>query len=271
MVKRVLVAVIFTPVIFWVLYMAPAVAVPIALSLISALGVYEGLCATHILSHSRLAAYSMLLSALIPLWVYFEGGFVSALAGLYIYVFLLFCEAIISKNTLGLERLGSALFLTLLIPLTLSFFIRVRQWELWRFYILMPFVAAFLSDAVALFAGMAFGKHKLAPELSPKKTVEGAVGGFLGATAAMMVYGLIWQRFFQLEGLSYPTLAVYGALGSIVSQVGDLSFSCIKREYGIKDFGKILPGHGGVLDRFDSVILCAPLMELLLWLLPAVR
>ena len=156
-----------------------------------------------------------------------------------------------------------------MIPFFLSSFLRIRQMEHWQYLILLPLEAAFLSDAFALFAGMAFGKHKLAPELSPKKTVEGAVGGFAGAVVCTLVYGAVLQFGFQVP-VNYLYLAVYGALGSAASELGDLAFSYIKREYGLKDFGNILPGHGGILDRFDSVIFCAPLMELLLHVLPAV-
>ncbi|MCI8651162.1 MAG: phosphatidate cytidylyltransferase [Oscillospiraceae bacterium] len=267
MVIRTLVAVALIPVIFLVVYVLPPIASPIALSIICALSVYEALCATNFLRHNRVAAYSIFLAALTPFWVYTGSKGVYALGGLFLYVFLLFCESIASKNTLGLERMGGAFFLTLFIPLVLTAFLRIKIqfWIRWQFYILFPFVAAFMSDACAYFTGMAIGKHKLAPSLSPKKTVEGAVGGFVGATLGMMVYGLIWQQLFGGE-MNYPVLALYGALGSIASQVGDLSFSCIKREYGIKDFGHILPGHGGILDRFDSIILCAPLMELLLYI-----
>ncbi len=266
-----MVAVVFVPVIFVVIYALPSIAIPIALAVLCALAVYEALCATNFLKHTRIAGYSIVLAAVIPFWVYLGSRGDWALAGVFLYVFLLFCETIASRNTLGLERLGGAFFLTLFIPLGLTSFIRIQAGPEWRFYILFPFVAAFLSDAFALFAGMAFGKHKLAPELSPKKTVEGAVGGLVGAVVSMMVYGLFWETCFGVDGtLSYPLLALYGALGSVVSQVGDLSFSCIKREYGIKDFGNILPGHGGILDRFDSVIFCAPLMEVLLDLIPVV-
>lgn len=270
MVIRTLVALVCLPLIFLVIYVLPPIAMPIALALLCAIGVYEALCATNFLRCRRVAVYSILFAALIPFWVYGSSVSVFALAGIFLYVFLLFCEAIASKNTLGLERLGGTFFLTLFIPLALTAFLRIRLWDQWRFYILFPFVAAFVSDACAYFTGMTIGKHKLAPSLSPKKTVEGAVGGFVGATLGMMLYGFIWSRFFG-GAMNYPILALYGALGSVASQIGDLSFSCIKREYGIKDFGNLFPGHGGVLDRFDSVILCAPLMELLIQLLPVVK
>lgn len=269
MFKRVMVAVVFIPLILLIIYVLPPVAVPIALAVICAIGVYEALCATGFLRHTRIAAYSIALGALIPLWEYSGARDSYALAGLFVYVTLLFAEAIYSRNTLGLERLGGAFFLTVFIPWFLSAFVRLRLRPDWQLTVLLPFVAAFLSDACALFAGMLFGKHKLAPDLSPKKTVEGAVGGLLGAVLCTMAYGLLWDKLLGLN-VSYPVLALYGALGSCVSQLGDLSFSCIKREYGIKDFGNILPGHGGILDRFDSVIFCAPLVELLLHFLPVV-
>ena len=142
------------------------------------------------------------------------------------------------------------------------------QCELGVYYILLPLVAAFSSDAFAYFAGLALGKHKLAPRLSPKKTVEGSVGGLCGAIVGCLIYALVMQFGFALH-VNYFAFVVYGVLGSVISQMGDLSFSYIKRQSGIKDFGTIFPGHGGVLDRFDSVIFCAPLIEILIWLLPA--
>ena len=272
MVKRILVAVIFVPLLLLLFYWA-APAWPWTLCVVfaglSMLAVHEALWSTGFLKHPRVSGYSIVLAGLIPFWVYYSGQPMPALLGLYVYVLLLFCEAIGSHKRLGLEKLGGAFLLAVAIPLFLSAFLRIRLMEHWKPLIILPLVVAFLSDAFALFAGMACGKHKLAPELSPKKTWEGAVGGFLGAILSTVVYGLVLQLAFAYQ-VDYLRLALYGALGSVVSQLGDLSFSYIKREYGIKDFGNVLPGHGGVLDRFDSVIFCAPLMELLIRVLPAV-
>ena len=270
--KRILVAVVFIPLLLVLIYgISPAY--PWALCLLiaglSVISVHEVLWSTGFLKHARISGYSIVLVGLIPFWVYYDGESLPALCGLFVYVLLLFAEAIASHKRIGLEKLGGAFFLSVVIPFFLSSFLRIRHMEHWEYLILLPLVAAFISDAFALFAGMAFGKHKLAPELSPKKTVEGAVGGFAGAVVCTMVYGAVLQFGFQVP-VDYLCLAVYGALGSAVSQLGDLSFSYIKREYGIKDFGNILPGHGGILDRFDSVIFCAPLMELLIRFLPAV-
>ena len=270
--KRILVAVIFIPVIFLVLYgVSPVypVVLPVAVAVLSMIGVHEAMWSTGFVKNIRISGCSIVLAGLIPFWVYYSGDEVLALAGLFLYVVLLFCEAISSHKTVTMEKMGGAFFLSVMIPFFLSSLLRLRLLEGWRYLIILPFLAAFISDAFALFAGMLFGKHKLAPELSPKKTVEGAAGGFLGAVIALLLYGLLLEKVWGLQ-VSYPLLVLYGALGSLVSQLGDLSFSYIKREYGIKDYGNILPGHGGVLDRFDSVIFCAPLIELLVRLLPAV-
>jgi phosphatidate cytidylyltransferase len=267
MFKRVMVAVVFIPVIFLVLFWCPPICLPIAIAALSAIAIHEILWSTGCVKHFRISLYSGILGALIPFWVYFGGGTERALLGLFAYVVLLFCEAIASKKEVTLEKMGAAFFVSVMIPFFLSSFLRIRGMELGVYDVLLPFVSAFTSDAFALFAGMLFGKHKLAPELSPKKTVEGSIGGFVGAVVCCCVYGLVIQLGWGLTP-NYPVLAVYGVLASAISQLGDLSFSYIKREYGIKDYGNIFPGHGGVLDRFDSVIFCAPLTEVLLLLVP---
>ena len=272
MVKRILVAVIFIPLLFVLFYLlAPAWpwTLCVVFAVLSMIAVHEVLWSTGFLKHASISAYSIILAGLIPFWAYYDGGPLLALCGLFVYVVLLFAEAVGSRPHVTLEQLGGAFFLSVMIPFFLSSFVRIRQMDHWEPLIIIPLAAAFLSDAFALFAGIAFGKHKMAPQLSPKKTWEGAIGGFVGTVVSMLVYGVVLQLGFSYS-VSYPLLALYGALGSVVSQLGDLSFSYIKRQYGLKDFGNIFPGHGGVLDRFDSVILCAPLMELLIHILPAV-
>jgi phosphatidate cytidylyltransferase len=107
---------------------------------------------------------------------------------------------------------------------------------------------------------MLFGKHKLIPEISPKKTIEGSVGGTLFCAVAFVVYGVILDLIGASVSLNYVALIVGGLLAAIVSQIGDLMFSAIKRSRGIKDYGKIFPGHGGVLDRFDSALAVAVIL-----------
>ena len=267
--KRVMVAVVCIPLIFVVFYLLPPICLPITVSLLSMIALHEVLWSTGFVKNAKISTLSIALSGMVPFWVYIGQGMQSALVGIFVYFFLMFLIALSSNYSVTLEKMGGSFFFAMLIPYFLSTFVRLNGLEKGKYLILIPLVAAFASDAFALFAGMAFGKHKLAPELSPKKTVEGAIGGFVGAVILCVVYALVLHFGFDQE-VSYLRFAVYGGLGSVVSQIGDLSFSYIKRQYGLKDFGNIFPGHGGVLDRFDSVIFCAPLMEILIRWLPAV-
>ena len=122
---------------------------------------------------------------------------------------------------------------------------------------LLIFMGAWVSDTFAYFTGKFIGKHKLIPSVSPKKTVEGAIGGIVFTLIAFVVFGIIVRHYFNVQVPIYQ-FCILGILLPIVSQIGDLIASCVKRQYGIKDFGKVFPGHGGVLDRFDSVMLVAP-------------
>ena len=115
-------------------------------------------------------------------------------------------------------------------------------------------ISAFGTDIMAYFTGMAIGRHKLCPNLSPKKSIEGAVGGVLGSMLFCGLFG-----YFVTEGLLVETILI-GFVGSIAAQLGDLSASAFKRQMGIKDYGNLIPGHGGILDRFDSVLFTAPLV-----------
>ena len=124
-----------------------------------------------------------------------------------------------------------------------------------------------VPDSGAYFAGRAFGKRKLCPVISPHKTVEGAVGGVISTVICMVLYGLVLQLAFDYK-INYLLCIVYGVLGAVASILGDLTFSVIKRQTGIKDYGNLLPGHGGILDRFDSTSIVAPLVELLVFLIP---
>ena len=135
---------------------------------------------------------------------------------------------------------------------------------------LLVFIGAWITDIFAYFCGMLFGrggKHKLIPDVSPKKTVEGAIGGLIAAVLGMLLYMFILDIAFGFT-VNYLHAVIYGALGAGGATFGDLMFSVIKRQTGIKDYGKLLPGHGGILDRFDSVTVVAPLAEVLLLILP---
>ncbi len=145
----------------------------------------------------------------------------------------------------------------------LSFLYLTRMLESGNFIVWMILISAWGCDTCAYCVGVLIGKHKLAPKLSPKKSIEGAVGGVIGAAALGALYGfLVVERVIHDKRLAAP-FAVIGGTGPVISQVGDLAASGIKRDHGIKDYGKLIPGHGGIMDRFDSVIFTAPVIYFL--------
>lgn len=132
------------------------------------------------------------------------------------------------------------------------------------FYICAVVVGPWLADSVAYFTGSAFGKHPLSPKISPKKTIEGALGGAVGSVVFLQIFGLVMQFIvYRNIKVNYLALLVIGIYCAVVSVIGDLVFSSIKRNCGIKDYGSIMPGHGGLLDRFDSVIFCVPFIYMI--------
>ena len=141
----------------------------------------------------------------------------------------------------------------------ISFIYQIRILPLGAYIIWLLFICSWGSDTAAYCVGMSIGKNKLAPQISPKKSVEGAIGGVLGAALLGTLYGLALNQWASVE-ISVWIFAVVGGAGSVVSQIGDLAASVMKRKFEIKDFGNIMPGHGGVLDRFDSMIFVAPLI-----------
>ena len=135
-----------------------------------------------------------------------------------------------------------------------------------RGWLLLPFILSFACDTFAFFSGLTLGKHKLAPRVSPKKTVEGSIGGLVGNVLCGLAFAWVMNRWFS-GNVPYGAMAVLALFCGAVAQVGDLSFSLIKREFGVKDYGKIFFAHGGVLDRFDSVLFVAPVLAALMHIL----
>ena len=142
------------------------------------------------------------------------------------------------------------------IPIFFSFIVLVYDKNFGSYLVWLIFISAWLCDTTAYYIGRYFGKNKLCPKVSPKKTVEGAIGGLIGSAIGCGVYGFI----LSFIGISIPifNFILIGLFCGVFCQLGDLVASSIKRYVGIKDYGKLIPGHGGVLDRFDSVILVAP-------------
>ena len=267
---RILVAIIAVPLLFAVLFFLPSLYTAIFIALVSAIASFELIHMVNVEGRISIYLIAAVASAAIPIGVWLGVGDTVFRVALFLLIALIFFRAIQCYKTdhkMTLSQVGVIILGGAVIPYFLSNIISLRLFENGRLYVLLPFMTAFISDGGAYFAGVFLGKHKLATAVSPKKTVEGSIGGLVASVAALVIYGLI------LTSTGIPTnlfiMALYGLIGSVISQLGDLSFSLIKREYGIKDFGKLLPGHGGVLDRFDSVIFAAPAIYLLMMVLVA--
>jgi phosphatidate cytidylyltransferase len=145
------------------------------------------------------------------------------------------------------------------VPFLMSFLILIRKMDFGILLIWLIFIGAWGTDTMAYTFGRLFGKRKIVPEISKNKTMAGAIGGILGCVALMFVFGLISRSFFGLE-LSAAALVLLGLFCGVISQIGDWSASAVKRYVNVKDYGSIMPGHGGVLDRFDSILFVAPVV-----------
>lgn len=188
----------------------------------------------------------------ILLWVIL---FFLAILGVYVFAFPKFHA----------NQIMAAFFCVLYAPLMFSFIYRIRMTEYGIYLVWMVFVSSWISDTFAYFTGMLLGKHKLAPVLSPKKSIEGSIGGVAGSALAGALFGYLFATKVGQEVNLIVVCAILGALGSVISQIGDLAASGIKRNYEIKDYGTLIPGHGGIMDRFDSVIVTAPIIYFLVY------
>jgi len=154
-----------------------------------------------------------------------------------------------------------------MVALSFGMMTDLRREENGFYLLVMTILIPVITDIGAYGFGRSLGRHKLAPIISPNKTVEGVIGGVLSAIIGMMIYCLVLQLAFDFQ-VNYLYGVIYGVLGALGAVFGDLGFSAVKRQVGIKDYGNLIPGHGGILDRFDSMTVVAPLTEVLMLLIP---
>ena len=268
---RIIVGVIGVPLLFILILFAPIWMFGAVLGAIAAIAAWELLKCVCADMPMRMVIYACVGAFLLPFGTSFGNGLIVERFVLWALVLVMFGELMISflrENRMPFEPIVMVLFAGFVLPMLFTSLIRISMMNHGSYLLLMVFIVAFASDSCAYFAGMFLGKHKLAPQLSPKKTIEGSAGGFLGTIAIMLIYGAL----MSVNGftVNYVVLAVYGYLGSLVGQLGDLAFSAIKRLHDVKDYSNLIPGHGGILDRFDSMLFIAPLIELLLLWVPAV-
>lgn len=271
---RVLSAVALLPILLVIVLVLPAWATATLFAAAGAVAAYELLYRTGLVKNRRLVIYAMVMAVLVAFWSLRQDVNLAAI-GLLAYLCLLLGEMLLAHAKLRFEKICLCMAAGVLLPYLLCALVRIRamyagmdpaQNTLGKYYILIAFIIAFSADSGAYFVGRALGKHKLVPVISPNKTVEGALGGVASAVVLMLLYGLILDKSFGFDVIYWYGI-IYGVLGALISMLGDLSFSVIKRQVNIKDYGNLIPGHGGVLDRFDSMMLVAPLVELLLRML----
>lgn len=266
---RVLVAAVGLPLLLVVLLAMPAIATGLLVAAMSVVAVYELLYCTGMVKDLRLVLLSAAMALFIGIWSSGRREWEAFLLALWLYVMALFGLMIASHAKLRFEWVTLSVFAGVAVPLLLSALTRILTLDYGKFYILIPLILSFGTDSAAYFVGCAFGRHKMAPIVSPKKSWEGAVGGVLGSILLMLLYALILDLAFAFE-VRYGAAILYGVLGAVSCVLGDLAFSVVKRQTGIKDYGNLLPGHGGILDRFDSMTVVAPLAETLILLLPLI-
>ena len=266
---RIISAAVLLPITFLIIWVLPKAVCAIAVAALCALMVYELLHRSGLVRHTRLLVYTMLAAFMVPLWSHFGMSRPWGQLGLVVFFCAIFGEMLYNHVKVRFEMIGYCMLAGIVLPYLLSAIVRILDLYSGRELIIIPVILAFLPDSGAYFIGIRYGKRKLAPTVSPKKSVEGAIAGVVTAIAGMMIYAIVMDLVTDKE-VSYSIALIYGAVGAAADIFGDLFFSAIKRQMGIKDYGNLIPGHGGVLDRFDSMIVVAPLTEVLISLLPMV-
>ena len=271
---RTITAAIILAVAIPILIFSKYIVYPIALALIALAAVFELLRVIGVHRTWHVCAPAYIISVALPLSAYFitESTRVRYLlcvaAVIFAYMVYLMSIAVFSHGKITFAKIGEVFVSVTYIVVSLSALSTIRYMAHGMFCFLLVFITAWVSDSMAYIVGSLIGKHKLIPEVSPKKTVEGAVGGVISAIIGCLLYGLIIESVTEV-GSNYLSLALIGLTLSVVSQLGDLIASLIKREYGVKDYSNLLPGHGGIMDRFDSVLaVSTPLMVICLVIPP---
>ncbi len=255
-----------------VCYFSEYVSFPIVIGLLCLIGVYEMAKCLHFDKNYAITIPMYIIALGLPIFRYYTGNiFANKITSsfLTISLFLFFgmliyvlAYVMFKKNTIKVSEMLTFYSMFAYIVGCFSSIVLVRYGNGGKFMYLLVFLGAWICDSFAYFVGKFFGKHKLIPEISPKKTVEGSIGGIAFTIIGFVIFGLIVNNGFDAN-ISYIKLIILALVLSIVSQIGDLIASAIKRQYEIKDYGNLFPGHGGILDRFDGVLLTAPTLFIL--------
>lgn len=237
---------------------------PLAMAVLCVVATNEMLGCIGVKKNYIISSISYVIAAAMPLLPSFidEHTMELEMALCVIYLIGVFTAVVLDKGTLDYTYAASVFMGVFYVCISFTSIVMLREES--DFLYLTVFIGPWLSDTFAYFVGRRFGKHKLIPTISPNKTVEGSIGGIVGGSLSITLFGVVVYNLID-KSLTphYYALAVSGIVISVISQIGDLAASAIKRRFGIKDFGFVFPGHGGVLDRFDSVLLTAPVVYII--------
>ena len=288
--QRVLTSIGIGVVVIPIMIFSKYIVYPIFLGIISTIAAWELLRVFGFEKRFEIAIPSYLIAGLLPTFAHDmftrgdQTGYI-LLEGIVIFSFLLYLamvcvigkEIVIRRNEektedgkqkiLGFADVAAVFMSVTYVAVSFTSMSLTRYMKNGVYVFVLVFVAAWMCDIFAYFTGRIFGRHKLAPHLSPKKTVEGSIGGILFAIFGCVLYGFIVERVTDLNA-NYVTLALIGFVLSVISQIGDLWASLIKREYGIKDYSQMMPGHGGIMDRFDSILAISTVLMALAMVFP---
>lgn len=237
----------------------------IAVVLISSMAIYEVISAIGLKRNGIMMLTSVCLPVLVMVMSHIHRGYIFSVVYLFITVCLLLM--LFTRGKYKFDEIAKYIAVSVIITLSFIHISFVRWFENGIICVFIIFIGSWITDTCAYFTGMAIGKHKLAPKISPKKTIEGSIGGIVGVTVIIIAYTFICANIINMSVNIFSLIAI-GLLSGVLSQFGDLCASIIKREHNVKDFGNIMPGHGGVMDRFDSFLFVAPAVYYVLEFFP---
>ena len=259
---RVISAIVGLVLLFAVLCLFETAVLDVAVTALTVIAVYEMINAVGLAKNKAFTGVCAVFAALFSTSYYQT---FSSLTGFVEFIFAIIVLIFVLSNHKEMKAADAAFafMFTVMIPRAFSTILLLRSYgePVSYFLLLMTLAVAWLNDTCAYFSGFFFGKRKLCPEISPKKTVEGAIGGVFGDVAICCLLAFVFTKITGYS-VNWVSFVIFVPLGAVVAILGDLCASIIKRQYGIKDYGKIMPGHGGIMDRFDSWIFVAPILYL---------
>ena len=245
------------------------ICIDIFVALVCSAAVFEFCKAVKTLKIIPISFPSIAFAVIYPMLVSFGVSYIMC----YVYMIIMLSVIVFCHTKISFKDFAYTFSMTVIITISLTSIVLLKQVDLTHstMFLVMSMATPWLGDAGAYFVGVLAGKHKLCPNISPKKTIEGAVGGviicIITSCTALLIFELVIYRDMKIN---YINAALISFIGALLSIIGDLSFSVIKRSYAVKDYGDLIPGHGGILDRFDSVILFAPFLYIISGYLPII-